>query len=87
MKEIRWDPLKNERLKKTRGVSFEEILQAEFIEIGEHPKRKNQLIMYYLYGKHVLLVPFVETDEDLFLKTLYPSRRHTRIYKERGEIL
>ena len=87
MKEIRWNLLKSERLKKTRGVSFEGILQSKLIAIGKHPKRKDQEIMYFLHRKYIWMVPFVKTDKCIFLKTLYPSRQHTRIYKKWGRIL
>ena len=87
MEEIRWNPLKNERLKKTRDISFEEILQSELVKTGVHPKRKNQFILYFFHRNYIWLVPFVKSDEYIFLKTLYPSRQHTRLYMERGEIL
>jgi len=82
MKEIRWNLLKSERLKRTRGVSFEEILQAKLIGIKRNPKREDQQVMLFLYKKYVWVVPFVEDNEHIFLKTLFPSRKYTKLFKE-----
>jgi len=49
MKEIKWSLLKNERLKRTRGVSFEEILGSELIGVKKHLTRKNQNIMLFVH--------------------------------------
>jgi len=75
---IRWDPLKNEWLKRTRGISFEEILHAKFIAIEEHPKRSNQKPMLFKINDYIWTVPFVRTGDDMFLKTLFPSRMYTK---------
>ncbi len=85
MREIRWDLLKSERLKKTRGVSFEEILRARLVAIQKHPKKENQKVMLFEYREYIWVVPFVENEGGIFLKTLYPSRAYTRIYR-RGEL-
>jgi hypothetical protein len=81
MKEIRFNKLKSERLKKVRGVSFEEIVRARLICIQEHPSRKGQYIMFYDYKGYIWVVPFIEEIDYMFLKTLYPSRRYTKMYK------
>jgi len=85
MKETRWNFLKSERLKRTRGVSFEEILQARLVAVQKHPKKENQKVMLFEYKEHIWVVPFVESEGEIFLKTLYPSRLYTRIYR-RGEL-
>lgn len=82
MKTIRWNLLKSERLKKTRGASFEEILRAKLIAIKQHPKRENQDVMLFYHLEYVWVVPFVGSDDQIFLKTLYPSRKYTKLYKE-----
>ncbi len=87
MKEIRWNLLKGERLKKTRGVSFEEILQGKLIAVKRHPKRLHQDVMLFEYKKYIWVVPFVEEGVgDFFLKTLYPSRQLTKIYRKEGKL-
>lgn len=87
MKRLDWNEAKNTWLKIERGVSFEDIQAA--IEEGSlldniaHPNQKRspkQRLLVVLVENYVFLVPFVEDDEKLFLKTIYPSRKFTRLY-------
>ena len=82
MKAIRWGILKSERLKRIRGVSFEEILKGRLVAVKEHPKRQEQKIMLFEFKGYIWVVPFIETDKEIFLKTLFPSRKFTKQYKE-----
>ena len=82
MKEIRWNLLKSERLKKTRGVSFEDIIKAKLIAIKRHHKKENQNIILFEYKHYIWVVPYVEDKHYIFLKTIYPGRKYTRIYKK-----
>ena len=84
MKNVRYNHLKNERLKRTRGVSFEEILSAELVSVKHHPKREGQDMMLFKYKGYIWIVPYVEEKDCIFLKTLYPSRKYTKIY-QKGE--
>ena len=86
-KPIRWSAEKNLELKRERDVSFEEILSA--VEQGgllltvEHPNKKrypNQRIWVVGLRGYAHMVPFVETDEEIFLKTIMPSRKATKQY-------
>lgn len=82
MKETKWDIVKSARLKRTRGVSFEDIIKAKLVAIKEHPKKLHQGMLLFEYKKYIWVVPFVEEKEHIFLKTLYPSRKYTKVYKE-----
>jgi len=82
MEKVRWNPLKSKRLKRTRGVSFEEIIHAELLDIRDHPNRPDQQILIYYYKGYVWAVPFVVNGEGIFLKTLYPSRKYRKLYKK-----
>lgn len=82
MKEIRWNHLKSERLKLTRGASFEDIIAAELVTIKRHPKRFGQNIMLFKYKGYIWIVPYVEEKDFIFLKTIYPSRKYTKFYRE-----
>jgi len=86
MKEIRWNLLKSERLKRTRGVSFEEIVSSELIDVKRHPNREGQNIVLFKYRGYIWVVPYVEEKKYIFLKTLFPSRKYTKLYKK-GEFL
>ena len=85
MKEIRWDPVKSGRLKKTRGVSFEELLEERWVAFRGHPTKAHQNIMLLERQGYIWAIPYVEDDRGFFLKTLYPSRYYTKLYK-RGEL-
>ena len=82
---VRWNPSKNEELKKKRGVSFEEILSARLVSVQEHPSRTHQNIMLFELDGYIWVVPYVQQGEKIFLKTLFPSRKYTRKWKE-GEL-
>ena len=81
-----WNKEKNEILKETRYISFEEIV--EYLEDGfiikdeEHPlkeKYPNQRIYYININDYIYAVPYVPEGKDgVFLKTIYPSRRKTK---------
>ncbi|PKA06414.1 toxin [Leptospira harrisiae] len=87
MKNYRWDIEKDEILRKERGISFELILfQIEngfILDIIKHPnkdKYPNQLIFIIEIENYVYLVPFIENKDEIFLKTIIPSRKATRNY-------
>lgn len=82
MKEVRWNHLKSERLKLTRGVSFEYIIMGELIAVKANPRRGNQNIMLIKYRGYIWIVPYAEETDYIFLKTLYPSRKYTKAFKE-----
>ena len=77
--------LKSERLKRTRGVSFEELLQARFVDVRRHPTKAEQKLMLLEHEGYIWVIPYIETERERFLKTLYPSRKYTKLYK-RGEL-
>ncbi len=87
MKYFDWDNQKNKRLKEERSVSFEEVLLAvegnDILDIVEHPNKKaypNQRIFIVNIDGYAYLVPFVEDEERVFLKTIIPSRKATKKY-------
>jgi uncharacterized DUF497 family protein len=87
VKPVNWDTEKNVRLKKERGVSFEEVLAAishgALLDVLTHPNTAqypNQRMFVVRIRGYAYLVPFVETDKEIFLKTIIPSRKATRRY-------
>ena len=87
MKPTNWNTDKNLQLKAERGISFEEVLvaisQGGLLDVIEYPnkdKYPNQRIFIVRIRGYAFLVPFVETDQELFLKTIIPSRSATRSY-------
>jgi hypothetical protein len=84
MKEFKWSSLKNERLKKVRGASFEDIVTAKLVGSKQHPGKEHQNIMLFEYKNYIWLVPYVEDESCIFLKTFYPSRKYTKLYRKGG---
>ena len=87
MKVFSWNPEKNALLQETRGISFEEVvLNIEIgneVDIFEHPnqsKYPGQQILVVVIEGYAYLVPFTESDEQIFLKTIIPSRKATKEY-------
>ena len=69
MKVFTWEPEKNERLKKERGLSFEDVLfhveSGDVLDLFEHPNQKRypgQKIYVVAIEEYVYLVPFVESE-------------------------
>ena len=93
MKIYRWNDIKNEQLKRSRGISFEDIVLAleagGLLEIVDHPNPKRypkQKVFVIALAEYVYLVPHMEESEYVFLKTIIPSRKATRDYGEKGGI-
>lgn len=91
MKPFRWNVDKNSQLQAERGVSFEQALEAiaghqkgnRLLDVIQHPnyeKYPSQRIFIIEMKQYVYLVPFVETDQEIFLKTIIPSRKLKRQY-------
>ncbi len=87
MKIFDWNDEKNKQLKCERGVTFEEIVyyltHDGVLDTIEHPNQKRypgQRIFIINIEGYAYLVPFVEDEEWIFLKTLIPSRKMTKLY-------
>jgi hypothetical protein len=87
---LNWSHEKNEALKKERGISFEEIvffIENELIfDIIEHPNQEKyggQKIYLVPCNDYAYLVPYVESEHEIYLKTIYPSRKYTKMYLNR----
>jgi uncharacterized DUF497 family protein len=82
-----WDNEKNELLKNNRGVCFEQVVllmeKGEVLDTIEHPNQERypgQKIAVVMIDAYVYLVPYIEHNEDIFLKTIIPSRKATNKY-------
>lgn len=92
MKEPRifnWSPEKNQLLLRERGITFErivfEIASGNELAVLEHPNQETypgQRISIVQVDDYVYAVPFVETETEIFLKTIIPSRKATRQYRK-----
>lgn len=84
-----WNPDKNEWLKKERNISFEQIIfhlsQGDLWKISNHPDQTNypsQKLYFVVVNDYIFIVPFIMEKESIFLKTIIPSRKATKLYKE-----
>lgn len=84
MKYFNWNPEKNKKLIKERGISFEiclvKIEQKDVLDILDNVNYPNQKMFILEIENYVYLVPFVENKEEIFLKTVIPSRKLTKQY-------
>ena len=92
MKYFSWENEKNETLKKDRGVSFEAVVfhiqRGDLLDILEHPNQQRypgQRMFIINTADYAYLVPFVESETEVFLKTIIPSRKATNTYLRRRE--
>lgn len=89
MKYHAWDNEKNEKLKNERDISFEDIIyyieHGHLLAIIDHPnkdKYENQKMYVVNINNYIYLIPFVESEKEIFLKTIIPSRKATKKYLE-----
>jgi len=87
MKVFSWNSEKNEILINERNISFEDIIVninlGNELNIYDHPNQQkypNQKISVVKVEDYVYLVPYIENDEEIFLKPIIPSRKATKQY-------
>ncbi len=92
MKYFSWNNEKNEVLKAQRGVSFEEVVyyieKGQLLDVVQHPNQQKypgQRLFIVKMNNYVYLVPFVESEHEIFLKTIIPSRKATKKYLKRDK--
>ena len=85
MAQFNWSAEKNQQLMSDRGVSFENVLFAlqsgGLLDDGSHPNQQkypSQRLFVVRIDDYAWLVPYVENDSEIFLKTIIPSRKATR---------
>jgi hypothetical protein len=87
VKRYKWNEDKNEWLKRVRRISFEEVLfhisNGDLLDVLEHPNQgryPNQKLFVVDVEGYAVIVPFVEDEEVIFMKTIIPSRKLTKRY-------
>jgi len=87
MKQTNWSVEKNEFLKATRAICFEDVIASieaggllDDIEHANSAKFPHQRVLVVLINGYVYGVPYVSDDKEIFLKTVYPSRKLTAAY-------
>jgi hypothetical protein len=59
---------------------------GNILGIEENPGHPNQKIYILEIGNYAYIVPFVESENEIFLKTAFPSRKYTKRFGLKGEI-
>ena len=74
-------------MKIERGVSFEDVVfhinAGDEVDLFQHPNQERypgQQISVVLIEGYAYLVPFVESEHEIFLKTIIPSRKASKSY-------
>jgi len=91
MKIFNWNPEKNHQLIAERGRSFEEAIfhigNGGLVDDICHPNASDyphQKIFIVATDQYAYLVPYVENEDEIFLKTVIPSRKFTKLYLRGG---
>ena len=86
---FRWDFAKNRILLQTRGITFEEVIEAicegYVVSDTSHPnayKYPNQRLLVVHVKEYTFAVPYVIDGNDIFLKTIIPSRKAHKKYRK-----
>ena len=84
---FQWNEEKNRLLREERGVCFEDVVLAihedRLLTVIPHPnneKYPDQKLYVVEIGGYAYMAPFVRNDDGIFLKTVIPSRKMTRLY-------
>ena len=92
MKYFSWNEEKNELLKEERQISFEDVVfylaLGFLLDVLEHPnqeKYEGQKIFVVEIDGYAYLIPFIEDEREIFLKTIIPSRKATKKYLKGSE--
>ena len=85
MKYFDWNDEKNEKLKKVRGMSFEQIELAiasgDLVDRIKHPnpaRYPNQKVFLVKIENYIYSVPYIEDNEKIFLKQSYQTAKQQR---------
>ncbi len=89
---IEWSEEKNRLLLRERGISFEMVVQkiqnSEILSDTKHPnfeKYPSQSIFIIEFDGYCYVIPYVQGDTKIFLKTIYPSRAATKKYLKKDK--
>jgi uncharacterized DUF497 family protein len=92
---IQWDAIKNDWLKKERGISFEEIeaviRNGKILNNINHPnqnKYPSQKQIHVQINNYIYVIPYIynKFTNTIFLKTIFASRKLTKIYRQQGTL-
>jgi hypothetical protein len=85
---FRYDPEKNTHLILTRGIGFEDVIEAiqfgdALIDIKVHPSERyphQQILIVYVNDYYYGIPCVPEWDNTYFMKTIIPNRKYKKQY-------
>ena len=87
MKRHRWNDEKSVTIQQNPnrgGVDFEDCVIAleenRLLDIIDNENYPHQRMYILNIGNYAYVVPFVESESEIFLKTIFPSRKMTKKY-------
>lgn len=86
MKNLVWDEEKNIKLKKERGIDFEDVfdilMKEQFLDLIKNPSKNfpNQRVFVVKFNNYIYYIPFAEDKDNIYLKTIIPSRKAAKKY-------
>ena len=80
LRPYKWDKVKSRRLKIIRGKSFDEVTTMKFLQERKNPSRQDQMLLLFEENGRVWAVPCIFSDHEVFCKTLYQSRKYTKMF-------
>ena len=89
VKRFSWNEEKNKKLKEERGRSFEDVVDCftngNFYGVYENPSGNfpHQEVFLVCIKNYPCIVPFIEDNEEVFLKTIIPDRRFKKFIEEK----
>lgn len=85
MKIYNWNKEKNEIIKNIRWICFEDVLIAinsgKLLSVQANKNYPNQKNFTLNINNYIHICPFVENENEIFLKTVYPDRKFHKKYK------
>ena len=84
--QFNWNDEKNILLKRQRNVCFEDVVTAiknkKLLDVikNQSENHQNQYCLIIDISNYAYIVPFVQENNVLFLKTIYKSRKQTKKY-------
>lgn len=80
-----WSEEKNNLLKKSRNICFEDVVIAihngDLLEVIKNPSKNHQgqNCLVVKIDSYSYIIPYAEEKNSLFLKTIYPSRKFKKL--------
>ena len=90
--EFIFDEAKDQKLFEERGVTFQQVIEAiaegQVLLDTAHPntgKYPHQRLMVVVLNDYTYCVPYLQDDDQIVLKTIYPDRRYKKLLERQNE--